>query len=135
VQQPDEHRMVAVVVEAAARVLADVVPVAAQHWHGGGDPLEFLRQHDREQLFLAAEVVVDPLLVHPGAARDALDPRPGQAALGELLHGGRLELRLGLLDVPRHVRRLTGRYRGRAASRGQPASRGGVAVPFRCLTW
>jgi hypothetical protein len=49
--------MVAVVVEAPPGVLADIVAVIGQHRDRLGEAVEFLRQHEREQVLLAAEVV------------------------------------------------------------------------------
>src|SRR4051794_38140698 len=103
VQQPDEARVGDVVVEQPAGVLAQVtVAQWAVGRDGGGDLGKLVGEDRREQAFLVAEVVVEPLLVDPGVPGDAVHRRAVQAAGGELRRRRLLEPSLGLLGVPRH---------------------------------
>ena len=54
-----------------------------------------------EDLFLIAEVDVEQTLVGARALRDPIDPRSGEAVLGELIGGGLEQQLLGRLDVAR----------------------------------
>ena len=54
-----------------------------------GDPFEGALQRREEQLALVAEQREHVRLGHPDAARDALHRGAVQAAVGELVHGGR----------------------------------------------
>jgi len=47
-----------------------------------------LPRHCGEEVFLVFEVEVDGRLAHPGFGRDVLEPRAGEASLGEELKRG-----------------------------------------------
>src|SRR5690606_29883949 len=92
----------AVVVVHAARVVADVLGGEGLDRHRVGDLREFGAQDGGEELPLAAEVVVHPLLVHAGGAGDAFDGGAVGAVQGELLDRGVQDLALRAFGVPRH---------------------------------
>lgn len=70
VQQAYEIWMVEVVVEAAARVVTDVLGAQGLHRHCRRDLGELVGQYQAEQLFLAAKILVQPFLVQARSLRD-----------------------------------------------------------------
>ena len=101
-QQADQLGPLAVVVVDPSGVVPDVLGGERGHRHRLGHLRQLVAQHCREELLLAAEVVVHPLLIDSGLLRDPLDRRAIGTALGELRRRGLLDPAPGPLRVPRH---------------------------------
>jgi hypothetical protein len=92
IDQTQEFGMLTIVIPNEVRELRDGFDrrdaIQIERFLGFRERAECMFQDSREELLLAAEIVVEHSLVRFGAACNLVDPRPEQAASRELLRGG-----------------------------------------------